>query len=140
MFFSKQFVLFIFTGGIAAAVNFGSRIVINNHFSFSTSIILAYILGMITAFILATLLVFKASSQSTLKSIFYFSLVNAAAILQTWAVSLGLAFYLLPYLGVENYVKEIAHLAGVIVPVFTSFLGHKHFSFKEEAVVVEKID
>ena len=135
MFFSKQFALFIFTGGIAAAVNFGSRIVLNNHFGFSISIILAYILGMITAFILAKFLVFKTSSQSTLKSVFYFTLVNAAAILQTWAVSLGLAFYLLPYLGIEDYVKEIAHLVGVIVPVFTSFLGHKHFSFKQDDVV-----
>jgi putative flippase GtrA len=135
VFFSKQFALFIFTGGIAAAVNFGSRIVLNNHFGFSTSIILAYILGMITAFILAKFLVFKTSSQSTLKSIFYFILVNAAAILQTWAVSLGLAFYLLPYLGIEHDVKEIAHLVGVIVPVFTSFLGHKHFSFKQDDVV-----
>jgi len=30
-------------------------------------------------------------------------------------------------------VDLIAHGCGVIVPVFTSFLGHKHISFRESA-------
>jgi len=41
-----------------------------------------------------------------------------------------LADWLLPALGVRQYMHELAHAAGVVVPVFTSYLGHKHLSFK----------
>jgi len=31
---------------------------------------------------------------------------------------------------VARFIPEIAHAVGVAVPVFTSYLGHKHWSFK----------
>lgn len=121
---------FLFTGGIAACVNFGSRIVYNYWADFSVSIVLAYITGMITAFCLAKLFVFKKSQQPLHHSFVYFSLVNLVAIFQTWAISMLFAYYLLPSLGVLHYITEIAHGVGVLVPVFTSYLGHKHLSFR----------
>ena len=57
-------------------------------------------------------------------------LVNLVAILQTWAISVALAYWLLPALGVRQFVREIAHAVGVIVPVFTSYLGHKRWTFR----------
>ena len=66
-FVSRQFGLFVLTGGTAAVVNFGSRIVYNQWMGFSAAIILAYITGMITAFVLAKLFVFKESQQSLQK-------------------------------------------------------------------------
>jgi putative flippase GtrA len=33
-------------------------------------------------------------------------------------------------MGVTAYAPELAHAVGVVVPVFTSYLGHKHFSFR----------
>ncbi|MDX2347065.1 MAG: GtrA family protein [Legionella sp.] len=127
---SNQFFLFLITGGIAACVNFGSCIAFKYWFDFSSSIILAYVMGMITAFILAKYFVFKNSQQSLHASMLYFSLVNLLAVAQTWAVSMGLAYYLLPALGILNFTEEIAHAIGVIVPVFSSYFGHKHLSFK----------
>ncbi|MFA0132060.1 GtrA family protein [Vibrio splendidus] len=127
---SKQFLMFLCTGGFAAAVNFGSRIFFNQFMSFSSAIILAYIMGMITAFSLAKLFVFKESKHSAAKSAFYFTLVNIAAVIQTWAVSVFLAYYVLPSVGISTYVDEISHFVGVVVPVFTSFIGHKHLSFR----------
>lgn len=130
-FLSKQFILFLFTGGIAAAINFSSRIVYSFWFDFTLSIFLAYITGMISAFILAKIIVFKQGSQSTHRSVLWFTLVNLIAILQTWIISVSLANYLLPLLGVELFVQEIAHAVGLAVPVFTSYLGHKRWSFRE---------
>lgn len=127
---SKQFLMFLCTGGFAAAVNFCCRIFFNQFMSFSSAIILAYIMGMITAFSLAKLFVFKESRHSSVKSAIYFSLVNLAAVIQTWAVSVLLAYYVLPSIGISSYIEEISHFVGVIVPVFTSFLGHKHLSFR----------
>jgi len=130
-FLSKQFILFLVTGGTAALVNFGSRIVYNQWVSFSGAIVLAYLTGMVTAFVLARWLVFKRSEQSFACSAMLFCAVNVIAVVQTWLISMGLALYVLPYWGVTRYAKEIAHAVGVVVPVFTSYLGHKHFSFRE---------
>lgn len=130
LFMTRQFLVFLLTGGTAAVINFCSRIVYNLWMDFSSAVILAYITGMITAFILAKLFVFKESQQSVHHSAVFFVLVNLVAILQTWAISMGLAYYLLPSLGVTLFVQEIAHAVGVAVPVFTSYLGHKHWSFR----------
>lgn len=127
---SRQFLAFLLTGGTAAAVNFCSRLLYSLWFSFSTAVILAYITGMITAFVLAKLFVFTESSQSTHRSAFFFILVNLVAVAQTWVISLGLAHYVFPAIGITLFADEIAHAIGIIVPVFTSYLGHKRWSFK----------
>lgn len=127
---SRQFMAFLLTGGIAAAVNFGSRILYSVWLDFSSAVILAYITGMITAFVLAKLFVFKESRQSVHRSAVFFILVNLVAIIQTWAISMGLVYYVLPTLEVTRFAQEIAHAFGVAVPVFTSYIGHKRWSFR----------
>ena len=97
--------------------------------SYQLAIVLAYIVGMITAFILARLFVFTGSQRKLHQSAFYFVLVNLVAVAQTWLVSVGLAFYTLPYLGIREYVHKIAHAVGVVIPFSTSYIGHKKFSF-----------
>ncbi|WP_227242816.1 GtrA family protein [Paraburkholderia caribensis] len=129
-FISKDFLMFLLTGGFAAAVNWGSRIVYNIWMPYSAAIVVAYITGMITAFVLAKLFVFTKSTQSTTKSAIFFTLVNLVAVLQTWAVSVGLAYYVLPRIGFTWHARDFAHAVGVAVPVFTSYIGHKKWSFK----------
>lgn len=129
-FYSRQFILFLITGGIAAVINFSSRTVYGIWLDFSASVLLAYLTGMITAFILAKMVVFKEGTETTRRSIMWFTLINLVAVLQTWCVSLGLANYLLPFLGVKLFVREIAHAVGLAVPVVTSYLGHKRWSFR----------
>jgi putative flippase GtrA len=127
---SPRFFKFLIAGGFAAAVNFGSRIVFSLWLPFSAAIVLAYIVGMITAFVLTKTFVFTESVQSTSKSAVYFVLVNVVAVLQTWAVSVLMAYYALPWMHVTWHAKEIAHFFGVVVPVFTSYIGHKKWSFR----------
>ena len=129
-FLSKQFILFLVTGGTAALINFGTRIIYNQWVSFSVAILLAYLTGIVVAFLLARRLVFKQSQQSFARSAFFFCAVNVLAVFQTWLISMGLAFYVLPYWGFTRFVSEVAHAVGVVVPVFTSYLGHKYFSFR----------
>ncbi len=129
-FLTKQFMFFIITGGSAAIVNFGSRIIYNQWTSFSLAVVLAYITGMVTAFILVKLFVFRESEQPIHHSIGFFILINLAAALQTWLVSMGLAYYVLPAVGINRHVKEVSHAAGVIFPVFTSYLGHRKWTFR----------
>lgn len=129
-FHSRQFLVFLLTGGLAAAVNFGSRILFSLWMGYSAAILLAYVAGMTTAFLLARQFVFKDGKQALHHSAMYFVLVNVVAVLQTWTVSVGLATWVLPALGMTRLVPEISHAVGVVVPVFTSYLGHKHLSFR----------
>lgn len=129
-FLSRQFLIFLITGATAAVVNFGSRIFYNQWLDFSSAVIVAYLTGMVTAFFLAKIFVFKTSQQSMQRSVMFFILVNLVAVAQTWGISMALAYYLLPALNINLFVPEIAHAAGVAVPVFTSYIGHKRWSFK----------
>jgi len=36
----------------------------------------------------------------------------------------------LPALGIHSYAEEIAHALGILAPVITSYLGHKHLTFR----------
>lgn len=130
VFKSRQFLLFLLTGGFAAIVNFCSRVVYSLWLDYSSAIVLAYLSGMVTAFVLARMFVFQGGRQSIQHSALFFVLVNLLAVLQTWLISFGLAYYFLPWMGVESFREEIAHAVGVMVPVFTSYIGHKHLSFR----------
>jgi putative flippase GtrA len=129
-FASREFLLFLMTGGCAAAINFVSRIAYNRVMPFSMAVIVAYATGMVAAFILAKLFVFRDSAQPVHRAVGYFILVNIVGAAQTWAVSMALLHWVLPWLGVTSYTREIAHGVGVMMPAFSSYLGHKHFSFR----------
>jgi putative flippase GtrA len=129
-FVSKQFVFFLLTGGVAAAINFVSRVFYSHWFNFSVSIVIAYITGMIAAFVLARIFVFTECKHSLQRSALFFVLVNVVSICQTWVVSISLAFYVLPLVGWKFFVPEISHVVGIIVPVFSSYIGHKHWTFR----------
>ncbi|WP_175176991.1 GtrA family protein [Achromobacter pestifer] len=123
---------FLLAGGIAAMVNIGSRILYSQWVSFSNAIILAYITGIITAFVLTKLFVFKGSTQALHRSVFFFILVNIVAAVQTWLVSMALAYYVLPRAGVNDiYIEDVSHMIGVVFPVFTSYVGHRRWSFRK---------
>ena len=127
---NKQFILFIWAGGFAALVNYFSRFIFSLFVTFGIAVILAYITGMITSFVLNKLFVFKNSIHDTKRQFLYFSLVNILAIIQTYIISVGLVYYIFPYYKINYFSEAIAHAIGVIFPVFTSFLGHKYLSFK----------
>ena len=127
---SRQFLGFLLTGGIAAAVNFGSRLLYDDVVSFAWAVALAYLTGMATAFLLARAFVFGRGGQSTGQSALWFTAVNGVALLQTWVVTLLLARWALPGLGMERHVDELAHAVGIVVPVLSSYWGHKHLSFR----------
>ena len=58
---------------------------------------------------------------------------EAAAVAQVWIVSVGLTRFIFPAIGLAWHAETVAHVIGVAVPVFTSYLGHKHFSFARQS-------
>ena len=127
---NSQFIRFVLSGGVAAGANYGSRFVFSLWFPYEIAIALAYLVGMAVAFVLMRQLVFSGQGQPLGPQILKFSLVNLLALAQTLLVSVLLARWLLPALGVTQHVEAISHAVGVAVPVFTSFLGHRHGTFR----------
>jgi putative flippase GtrA len=131
-FLTPQFRRFLLTGGVAAGVNLGSRYLFDRVLPFGAAVVLAYLCGMITAYVLARRYVFTAGQRRHLESSLRFALVNVLGIAQTSIVSIGLADFVFPALGLWWHAHDLAHLAGVAAPVFTSFIAHRHFTFAEQ--------
>lgn len=127
---SRRVVLFMLSGGVAALANMGSRLAFSMAFSYPVAIVLAYCVGMVVAFVLFRHTVFDGGSGRGLpREIFWFVVINAFALLQTLVVSIGLADYVLPWLDWTWRGHDVAHVAGVLFPVFASYFGHKHLTF-----------
>ena len=133
---SKQFFKFLLVGGVSALVNILSRVLYSTFSNFTISIVFAFFTALTTAFLLNKFFVFeKRVHNSWLLEYWYFFLANIFGLIQTIAISYLLVYYLLvyylfPYSDFNFYPQLTAHIIGVIVPVFTSFIGHKYFSFR----------
>lgn len=127
----RQFLRFLIAGGVAAGANFGSRFIFSLYVSYELAIVLAYLVGMTVAFLLMRGQVFRASAGRLMPQVLKFTLVNGFAVLQTMVISLVLARYVFPRLGLLWASSEaLAHGVGVIVPVFSSYFGHKRLTFR----------
>jgi len=126
----SQFARFLVAGGIAAIVNLVSRKLLASWLSYSAAIVVAYLFGMLTAYVLTRRYVFGPGTGSTIRSAIRFAAVNAVAVAQTWGVSLLLARHVLPALGIHRHTEDLAHLVGVAVPIATSYIGHRVWTFR----------
>jgi putative flippase GtrA len=124
-----QFVRFLSTGGFAAAVNLFSRYQLNKVLSFEAAVALAYLIGMVTAYVLARVLVFQASGRSVAEEFRRFAIVNIFALILVWSISVGLAHYLFPAISFEWHADDIAHSIGVAAPAVVSYFGHRSYTF-----------
>jgi putative flippase GtrA len=125
----SRFVRFLLVGGTAALVNVLSRIAFNFFVTYTAAIVIAYMCGMTTAYVLNKLFVFAPSGRAIHEEYLRFTIVNMAALAQVWLVSIGLAFYTFPWIGLIWHAETIAHIVGVAVPTVASYFGHRHFSF-----------
>jgi len=125
-----QFARFLLAGGTAAGANYGSRFLFSRFVDYEEAIVLAYLVGMAVAFVLMRGHVFDAKGKKLWPQILKFSAVNLLAVVQTLVISIVLARWLLPMAGIVNHAEALAHLAGVLVPVVSSYFGHKLLTFR----------
>jgi len=128
----SEFTRFLLVGGFAAFVNFLSRMAYSQFLSYRWAVFIAYITGMITAYLLSRLFVFQQSGKHPAHELLYFSLVNLAAVIQVWGISVGLAEYYFPHVQFNFYPEESAHAISLMIPVISSYFGHKFFTFKQK--------
>ena len=127
---APQFLRFLVAGGIAAVANVGSRFVLSMFFSYGVAVFFAYLVGMLVAFLLMRGHVFSAIQGPLAPQVTKFVGVNLLAAFQTLVISLLMARWLLPSVGIQNHVEALGHLVGVLVPVITSYFGHKFLTFR----------
>lgn len=126
---TRRFAIFLLTGGVAAAVNIASRIAFGLVLPYEPAVLVAYFVGMTTAFLLVRMFVFSGSGRSLHVEYGRFTLINIAALLQVLVVSVLLAKVVFPAIGLVWCAGTIAHAVGVLSPVLVSYQGHKRFSF-----------
>ncbi|NQX89545.1 MAG: GtrA family protein [Halioglobus sp.] len=132
----NRMVRFLLAGGLAALVNFGSRFIYSLFVSFSTAVLLAFMTGLTTGFLLNKIYVFTTSKNTITQEMSWFVFINILALMQTWGLSVYLSHVLpgmLPVSGEsgKQLTYAIAHGAGILLPVFTSYVGHKYLTFRE---------
>ena len=129
LFFSRQFLLFLFVGSVSAALNIFSRIILNLWLPYFESIILAYCMATSLAFTLNYFFVFPGSIKSTasqftgfiLTNLFFLPIVLLSSILLNgWFLRLGFI----------PFTQLSAHIFAVSLPLFFSFLIYKFSTFK----------
>lgn len=128
---SVQFAKFVFIGGVALALHWAARIVFDMWVSFSAAVILAYGVGMASAFILNRRFVFPKSRQDRQHEILYFVIVNLTAFPFVWLISSALGQRLLPLYVDAELARALGHAIAITTPVFFNFAAHKFLTFRE---------
>jgi putative flippase GtrA len=124
-----RFAKFLATGGTAALANLASRVLLEYAMPFEAAVVVAYLIGMATAYVLARLFVFDDSGRSTGAEFTRFAIVNVVSLCIVWVISVGLARVIFPALQFTWHANDIAHFIGVLAPAVVSYVGHSRFTF-----------
>jgi putative flippase GtrA len=133
-FVSRQFVVFLISGGICAAVNFFGRFLFRPFTSYVVSVVLGFVLGTILSFILNRMITFRATDQRAAPQVVKFlvmtlgCLVLAAAIVRALS---GLYFMLHVAFITPKQMESLAHLIAIAICTVYNFLAMKYFSFRK---------
>lgn len=126
----RQFLFFIVSGGIAAFLNWVSRFIFSIWMPFELAVMSAFFIGLISGYVLMKLFVFDKKQRPIVPEILKYVIINLFALTQTLLISVLLAKWVLPLWGISTYTEALAHLAGVLFPVVTSYFGHKFLTFR----------
>ena len=148
-------ITYFWIAGVGFTVNVGSRVVYSDRLemNFNLAMVLAYLTGMVVAFVLSKLFAFDSrKSGRTTREAIKFVIVSFFAMAVTMTIAnLALLFneavivknpnlhetvvnVLQPY-GYTFINRELAsHLAGMSVGFFVNFIGHKLITFKSTGV------
>ena len=137
-FLNRHFLLFLGVNTFAAVVNFSSRIFLGEFMSYTLSIIVAYIVGMIVSFSLCRLFLFQESNNKKSSEILYFTVINIVSVILTVCISLFMFHIGLLMMRDLFLREEVAHGIGLCAPAFLSYLGHKYITFRTDATLSDE--
>lgn len=128
---AAEFARFVTLGGVAAAANWLARFPLSNVLPYLAAVAVAYVVGMVVAFVLFSRFVFPDRSQPLRTQVGWFVVVNLAGIAQVVAVAWLLRQHLFPALGWTGPLPDAAaHAVAIAVPAVSSYFGHKWLTFR----------
>ena len=113
-------------------LNFGSRFAFSLFMDFRLAVFCAFWVGLGSGFLLSRRYVFGPTGRGVASEMGWFLAVNLAALAQTWILSVWLAGVLSPRWGTAAG-EAIAHFAGIMLPVISSYFGHRYLTFRQAA-------
>jgi putative flippase GtrA len=125
-----QFLRFLVAAGLSVPVNLGSRIVFSHWMPYEAALVASHVCGMLTAFALTRAFVFERSGVAGHVELARFAVVNLASVGVTWIIAVGLVRFVFPAIGFEREPELVGHVAGLAASSVSSYLGHRHFSFR----------
>lgn len=127
--FTRQFLRFLMSGGLAALLHWLSRLLLSQWMPFEWAVFLAYGVGMTVAFVLNFFFVFPQASQTLVRQIVGFALVNLGFLPLVWLASIHIRDVLSHLRGV-SHAEAIAHGLAVMLPTLITFLIYKYITFR----------
>ena len=124
-----QFARFVIAAGLSVPVNLGARVLLSHVIPYEIAIVLSHLCGMLTAYVLIRSFVFEPSGRRPSSELTRFTLVNVVSLVVTWVVAVGLLRIVFPRIGFATSPEFVAHVLGLGVATFTSFYGHRRYSF-----------
>src|SRR5690242_8174500 len=103
-----QFAAFVATGSLAAATNLVSRYLFDFVMPFELAVVLAYMAGMLVAFVLFQRMIFGHPGTPLRRRIIRFCQVNALGLALAWTVSTFMARTVLPAMNWTFHPFEVA--------------------------------
>ena len=128
-----QFCRFVTTSKVSAVANASARYVLNLYMPFEIAVVLAFPVGLLTAFVLARRFVFRKSERPWMSELYRFFVVNMFGVVVVWFVSVALYRGVFPSVGFEWHADAVAHVVGLGSTAFTSYFGHRHYTFRRRS-------
>ena len=130
-----EFVRFVATGSIAALANLAAVWACQQIVPYALDVVLGYLLGMVIAFFLFQRVMFNTPGLTLTRPLlarrmFRFTLVNMVGLALCWIVTMAMLHTVLPALHWTWAPDRIANLFGVGVPAFSSYFGHKFWTYR----------
>lgn len=126
---SKEYLSFLAAGGASVVANISARVVLSAWLPYPISVAIAYVVGMVVAFLLMKRYVFTRSTKPLRAEVIGFCVVNALGLVQTVAVSYAALAYAFPMLGFVWQSELLAHGLSLATLAVTSFFLHRRFTF-----------
>ena len=130
LYWSEQFGRFVIAGGVALVLHWLSRFAFNWYVGYSAAIVLAYLVGILVAFVLNKIFVFSYSDRPLKSELFFFFAINIAAFPFVWGGAFVLGVWVLPLFMAKEFALAVGHGIAITLPVFVNFVLHKFITFR----------
>ena len=130
LYFSRQFLYFVFSGGIAAIFNWSSRIIFRFYLDLIPSAALSYFLGLICAFLLYRRFVFPFSQVPMKTQSLRFLLIQFSVMPFVLIIFSQLSL-ILSNAELGSLSEPLAYALSLLAPPLITFMLYKFFAFKD---------